>query len=345
MKTVALDVHADRTQMSVSAENGTILVEKIIETRPEVLRKEIKAIPGPKRVVFENGPMSGLVVDAVKDDAEEIVACDPTRNRLIATADDSNDKRDARRLGTLGRTGGLHPVFVPNEPYRTLRSLVSHELRMTRLVVESKLKIKALCRRHAVRYRARGPYTKEGRARVLEELPTTSVRFQMQSHYRMLEVARTERLAVRREIRAIAKPMPLFKRLQSVPGVGPVVAWTFLAWIVDPGRFKSRSALYAYAGLGLKQNFSNWKATGAARASRRGHRGVKRVLFLAARASILRENAFRRRYQARRTAGWEDRKAIRDIARTLLSVTCHVWRTGEEYNDGRINVPDSQGTR
>jgi hypothetical protein len=65
------------------------------------------------------------------------------------------------------------------------------------------------------------------------------------------------------------------------------------------------------------------------------------VLFLAARAAIRGDNAFARRYQARRAAGWDDRKAIRDIARKLLFTACQVWKTKQEYDDGRINIPQA----
>ena len=37
--------------------------------------------------------------------------------------------------------------------------------------------------------------------------------------------------------------------------------------------------------------------------------------------------------------GWEDRKAIRDIARTILFVACAIWKSGKEYDDGKVGVP------
>jgi transposase len=286
-----------------------------------------------------------VLVDALSGQVEEITSCDPTRNRLIATAVDSNDQRDARRLGTLARSGALHPVFVPEEPYRTLRSVVVHEQRLTRLSTESMLKVKALCRRHLVDCRGRRVYAKTARSEVLAQMPSAGARSLMASYFRVMDLARIERIGIQRDIRAIVKPIRPFKRIQTVPGVGRIVAWTFLAWLVDPGRFRTRGALKAYVGLGLKENISNWKATGRAHASRRCQRAVKRVLFLAARAAVRGKNALAKRYQARRAAGWPDRKAIRDVAATLLFAVCHVWQTGEEYSDGRVSVPTTSRTR
>ena len=78
MNTVSLDVHTERTQMCVSSPDGVVLLEKIVPTTREELRRELGSIPGPKRVVFENGHLAALIIDAASGVAEEIIACDPT---------------------------------------------------------------------------------------------------------------------------------------------------------------------------------------------------------------------------------------------------------------------------
>jgi transposase len=177
-----------------------------------------------------------------------------------------------------------------------------------------------------------------GRDVVLAQFPEDS-RFQIGSLFRLLDGARRERQAVRRELRKYSRPIPAIQRMQTCPGIGPVVARTIAAWICDPTRFKSQSAMSAYAGLGLKQDISNWKPLHRAHASMRGQRALKRVLFLAARAAIRWDhNGFSRRYKARIASGWEDRKAIRDIARKILFTACHLWTSKEEYDDARIGT-------
>ncbi|RLI52279.1 MAG: hypothetical protein DRO93_15330 [Candidatus Thorarchaeota archaeon] len=109
--------------------------------------------------------------------------------------------------------------------------------------------------------------------------------------------------------------------------------------MVDPRRFKSRSAVNAYGGLGIGQSVTNWHVVGRSRASRRGQRAVKRVLFLAGRAAIRGDNALARRYANRLKSGWEDRKAIRDVARRILFVACAMWIRKEVYRDELVSVP------
>ena len=117
-KIISLDVHTEWCQLAVIDDLGEIILEMKVETKADALRRVVEGVPGPKRVVCENGPHSGMIQDARQDVVDEFVSCDPARNALIARSEDSNDERDARRLAILSRAGALHPVYVPPEPYR-----------------------------------------------------------------------------------------------------------------------------------------------------------------------------------------------------------------------------------
>jgi transposase len=281
-----------------------------------------------------------LIHDALHGIVDELISSDTTRNALVARSEDSNDLRDARRLITLDRAGVLSAVHVPDEPHRSLRSLLTHDRRLTQLMNGTKNRIKALCRRHGITVKGVGVYKARGREEALAEVEPAAVSWQLDSLYRHMDFLRYERTAVHRVLTNQVRGIREVELLQSIPGVGPITARTLVAWIIDPKRFRTRSALSSYAGLGIGQSYTNWSPVGRSRASKRGQRAVKRVIFLAANAAIRGRNAFARRYAARIAAGWEHRKAIRDIARTILFTVRAVWTTGEEYQDERVAVPD-----
>ena len=343
MKTVSLDVHAEASQLYAVSEAGEVILEMKVPTEAEVLRQIIGGIPGPKRVVFEEGPLSGLLRDALSDVVEEVISCDPTHNALIARNENANDRDDAVALSTLARMDKLRPVYVPPEPYRTLRGLLMHDWHLHQDIVRAKCRIKALCRQHGIRYGRGDVYAPVHRGRVLAQLERPERVWQMRSLYRQLDLSIRERGAARRTAARLVRGMPEVKRLQSAPGVGPQTARTLVAWIVDPARFKSRNAIAAYCGLGLGQGWTNWKPVGRTRASKRGQRQVKRLLFIAAKAATRGPNALARRYRARQAQGWDHSKAIRDVARTLLRVMCRMWTGQTEYCDDRVSVPEPTG--
>jgi transposase len=245
-------------------------------------------------------------------------------------------------LALLARVNALRPVFVPPEPYRTLRSLIVHDRNLQKGVTRAKNRIKALCRRVGIPYRGKGVYSARHRPNVLAQIPEAGLRWQMNSLYRELDLLRRERAGLRRAVKGVVRKLRVIERLDHAPGVGPITARTVVAWVVDPDRFRDRKALSSYAGLGLGQGWTNWRPTGPARASKRGQRELKRVLFLAANAAVKGHNALARRYQARRDAGWEHSKAIRDTARTLLFALMKIWKTGKEYDDEHVNVPSGE---
>jgi transposase len=340
VKTIALDVHKDWTQLTAASDQTReILLELKVRTSQEELRRVVSGIPGPKRVVFEEGPLSGLIRDALKGTAEEIISCDPTRNALIARSEDSNDENDSRRLITLSRAGAIHAVYVPEEPYRTLRSIVVYDDNLARNVTRVKNQIKALCRRCGVRYQGVGIYSRGGRKPIIESLSSWALKWQAESLYRRLDSLCGERVRAHRILVKFIRRIPRAKQLESIPGIKTKLSGVITSWIVDASRFGSRNAVSSYAGLGIAQGWTNWQPAGRAYASRRGQRALKRALFIAARAAVTGKNAFARRYEARLLSGWEDRKAIRDIARQILFAAYALLKRGGLYKDERIRIP------
>ena len=208
-----------------------MLLEMQVPTRAGDLRRIVSGVPGRKRVVMEHGPMSGLIHEALDDLADEIVSADPARNALIARSEDSNDERDAQRLGVLDRAGALQKVYVPEEPYRTFRSLVEYDRVLQRSTSATMVRMKALCRRFAVACRGKAIYRRPTRKDFIRQLPNASLRWQMQSLGRRLDAFRTERARGRRMIGRLSRKIPEVAKLKTIPGIANVVAPTLAAWM------------------------------------------------------------------------------------------------------------------
>jgi transposase len=161
----------------------------------------------------------------------------------------------------------------------------------------------------------------------------------MRSQYEMFDALRSQRVAAHRQVRLMARKIPAVRLLREIPGVGLLVGATIAAWAMDPRRFSSRSAISAYGGLGLGQGITNWQPISPTRASPRGNRHLKRVLFLAARAASRGNNALADRYWARIDLGWEDDAATRDVARKILLIACAMIRTTRHYDETLIQKP------
>ncbi len=103
--------------------------------------------------------------------------------------------------------------------------------------------------------------------------------------------------------------------------------------LVGPWRFKSKSALWRYCGIGLERRHSGAGPT-RTRLSHRGNRKLKNILLGAARSAIAQaDNPFADKFRY-----WTEEEGLvvpnarRNVARSIASTLWSLWKTGERYN-------------
>lgn len=90
---------------------------------------------------------------------------------------------------------------------------------------------------------------------------------------------------------------PDYRRLQSMPGIGPIGALTILAEAGDLRRFSHYKKFLKYCGLNLCTQQSG-QFRGMTRISKQGNSRLRYTFWMAAMSAIrMRENTFRRKYE------------------------------------------------
>ena len=106
--------------------------------------------------------------------------------------------------------------------------------------------------------------------------------------------------AIERQLRALAKSLPVAARLQSIPGVGPITSTALVAFVGDVQRFRSGRHLASYLGLTPREN-SSGRVRRLGRISKRGNPYLRYLLIHGAR-SVLRQA--RRHPERNRLYAW-----------------------------------------
>ena len=75
------------------------------------------------------------------------------------------------------------------------------------------------------------------------------------------------------------------RRLESIPGIGPIIATALVASVTDPGVFKSGRDLAAWIGLVPKQDSTGGKVR-LGRISKQGDRYLRRLMVVGAMAVV-----------------------------------------------------------
>lgn len=338
-KFIALDVHKAFSEMVVLSCTGRVTKRQRLSTAVPSLVKAINGIRRPRRLTFEEGPLAGWLSRNLRPHVDELVVCEPRRNRWIAREGDKTDPVDAEKLARLYRGGFLKAVHQPADFERSaLKQLVGLYHDQVRRRVRLGHQLTAILARHGLFPDAAGLVENETWQGWLSRLPAHR---QLHAALDRLREAYVGEIAHERtgqqELIGAAKNIAVVRQFNQVPGIGWIRGVTFYAEVDTPWRFSKKSALWRYAGLGLKQRQSG-RGRPQTRVSPEGNRRLKNLLIGAAETCAQQgDNPFGRMFHHL----WKEKEqprsqARRTVARHLATLLWSLWKTGQAYDPQRV---------
>lgn len=330
---IALDVHSEFVEGGwtdhAGNERGSFRCPTSI---PELLAR-IEPVPRPRVLAIEEGPMADWLMRNLSPAVDRMVCCDPYRNALIAREGDKDDAIDWRKLAGLLRGGYLKPVHHPDSLARSLfkqRVQLYHDRVRTR--VRQALRVIWFVRRFGVVVREKDFADERRRPDLLARLPDEPMlREDLELLWAAYDLAAEHVTTMRRRLVESSQAQDQVRRFTAVPGVAWVRAATFLAFVDTPWRFRSKQALWKYAGIGLERRGSG-KGPVLLRTPQRYNRPLKSVLLGAAKsAAAAGDNPFADLYERWLRDGCAPRVARRNTARALAAVMWGMFKSGNAY--------------
>lgn len=126
------------------------------------------------------------------------------------------------------------------------------------------------------------------------------------------------------------------KLLQSIPGVGPITAVSFISEVGDINRFKTSKQLSAYIGIDPRTHESGTSIKGKGYITKRGNKILRTRLFNAASVAVLYPNQFQTFFQKKISEGKPYRVALIATMHKMTHVIFAVWRRGTPYIENRV---------
>ncbi len=126
---------------------------------------------------------------------------------------------------------------------------------------------------------------------------------------------------------------PEQKLLQTIPGVGPITAISFIAEVADIERFKLSKQLVTFVGLDSRVHQSGMSVRGKGYISKRGSKILRTRLYNAASVAILSPNLFQRFFQKKRSEGKPYKVAIVATMHKMTFVIHSVWTNNKPFTD------------
>jgi len=310
---------------------GHVADEKSVPSTPEAIAAVINAAGAKiERVGLEAGINSAWIARGLLAAKLPVIVIDATHAAAALKTGFRNktDKNDARGIADLMRVNKFRAVWVKSPEAQRDRTLLLVREQLRRHMLETLNTIWSILQGEGLNppkitnpsFEAlvKTSLEDEALAPLLQPLVTVVEHLECQ-------VAELDKVIATR-----AKASSVCKLLMKVPGVGPLVALTYVVGVDNPARFVNSRSVGAHFGL-TPRRFQSGEMDWSDGISRAGDAGVRRALYQAANVLIHHSwcalKSWAVRIARRRGLG----KAKVALARKLAVVLHRMWTTGEDY--------------
>ena len=329
---IGLDVSLATTAICVLGEKGKIVTEAQVASEPDSLVAFMSELPHEIAAIgLEAGPLSHWLHKGLTDAGFEAVLMETRQVKAALKAMPiKTDRRDAEGIARLLQMGWFRPVHCKTVSSQEMRALLTSRKSVQSVLVNLELSLRGVLRNFGLklgqvskgRYEARVRELIAGNA-MLEAAAEPILRARATLR---LELARLEKL-----VRTLAREDPVCGVLMTMPGVGHVVALTFVSAIDDPGRFRRSKDVGPWVGLTPGRNQSGERDIVGA-ITKAGDAGLRTALYQAATVMLNHGAPNWLKAWALRLATLRGKKrATVALARRIAVVLHRMWRDGTGF--------------
>lgn len=245
-----VDAHKKYSQVVVTDSRGAKVAQANLPNTPDSFREFFNQFKEPTRAVVEAGRTWGIIYDLLEDMGAEPVLANPLRTRAIADARIKTDSIDAKTLADLLRANLIPTVHVPNQETRARKNLLRQRLWLVSVRTMVKNRIHhILDRNHVVLPPSSDVFGRGGR----QAMDQLDIRHPddllLKAHLELLDHINNQIGNAESWIKEALCRHPQMSIIQSIPGLGKILAAVVALEVDDIRRFSNPGKLCAYAGL------------------------------------------------------------------------------------------------
>jgi len=277
-----IDVSLELSSVCVVDGTGRIVREAKVASEPEALVAWFRGLRlEVARVGLEAGPLSQWLFAAMRAAglAVELLETRHVRDALRAMPV-KTDRKDARGIAQLMRLGWSRPVHCKSASAQETRSLLTARELLRSKGHDTEMSLRGVLRGFGLKV---GPTTARSFAGRVRELvaghPTLTAVAEALLAAR--EVLGEQLRGLEKRLRDQAREDERVRLLMTTPGVGVIVALTFVAAVDDPARFRSSRSVGAHFGL-TPRRYQSGETDVTGRISKVGGAGARTMLYEAA---------------------------------------------------------------
>jgi transposase len=342
MRSVGLDLGVRK--ISYCEVSGGQVVDRTTVRTIEDLVRELGPNTPPARVAFEACREAWHVHDVLSEWGHRPIMIDTTRTRQIGIGDHKrkNDRIDAETIARAADGGRIPVAHVLSPERRELRA----QLGVRRTLVETRAQYVTTIRGLVRSKKHRLPSCKADYfvAKLREAKLDEATRELIAPLERALVVLDEQLAVVERKLEALCAREPVVLQLSTAPGVGRIVAASFVSVIDEAGRFERAHQVESYLGLVPSEDSSGGRRRIGA-ITKKGN-AYARAMLVEAAWCVLRLSDDKDPLKQWGQAIAERRGkriAVVALARRMAGVLWAMWRDGTVYEPARLGPRMARG--
>ncbi len=338
---IGCDAHKQYSIFCAMDEKGHLSPTWRVEHTREAMRAFLQSLPPGSPIAVETVGNWYWLIDEMEQAGHQPQLAHAREAKRLMGKPNKTDKLDARGLATLLRNGTLPRVWIPPSPLRDQRELPRMRMVFVRTRTTMKNRLHATFAKYAIHFEGVsdlfGGAGRKALEKRLKELPPETQR-SVCEELLLLDHLQGQIERVEDHIREVVQETPAMQLLDTLPGVGPLLAIVQVLEIGDVTRFPGPEHLASYAGTVPRIHASGGKRYDG-RTRPDVNRYLKWAFVEAANVVVLNQTRWEDRhvvqlYQRIRTRKGHA-KAVVAVARHLAEAAYWVLKKGEPYREPR----------
>ncbi len=250
---MGVDVHKNSYHIALRRDDESIFTWSAPASPLKMLEMIIDLRIPIEGVCYESGPTGFTLARTLENAGILVIVGAPGKISRSIIKGSKTDRLDCIKLACFASKGLIKPIAVPTETEESERSILRRRNQLVDEIRRCKQRIKSMFLYHGFDIPKSTTYWRKGCLDELKSTPLPSgMKMTLLSHVRELEYMNEELNIVMKQLKDICQRpehRKVVESLKSVPGVGDVVATTFLLELFNPGRFGRAEEVASYLGL------------------------------------------------------------------------------------------------
>ena len=327
----AADLHSNNHFLSIIDDHDRRILEKKLPNNLSVTLKTLE----PYRadivgIAVESTFNWYWLVDGLMEAGYPVMLVNTSKVKQYEGLKHTDDKHDAFWLAHLMRLGILPTGYIYPKEQRAVRDLLRERRRLVQQRATHVLSAQSTVWRHtAVRLPSKAILGTNKMP--WPELVNHNVKLGVGAHRAAIKTLSTHIERIEATVMKALKPMPEYKSLLSVPGIGPVIAWTIVLESGELKRFENVGHFASYCRCVDSKKTSNGKKKGEGN-TKNGNQYLAWAFFEAAHFAIQYLPAAKRFYE-RKAAQRHPILAVKALAHKIARASYYLMRDQVPFDE------------